>query len=164
MAKNVLVSIARALVNVSPFVAWNLEYDVHNLGQKAIWLVIDESLVFRHDATHIELSYARGKMQPGVDVFGYFDPKVVKIAPGGSLRQSIEVTWPCILSDIWNAERVATPPPGEYEVSVRIGYASTATPRPPRVGESVETPVLRWQKEAVSPPVQIVIPPYTASH
>ncbi len=163
IAGKVLVSIASALVNVD-LSAWHLEYDVRNLGRVVIWLVVDESLVLRRDDAHIELSYARGKMQPGVHVFGYFNPKVVKISPGESLRQSVEITWPCRLSDIWNAEREATPPPGEYEVSVRVGFASTAAPKPPKVGEDVEVPVLRWQKETVSPPVRIAIPPYTPPH
>jgi hypothetical protein len=102
-------------------------------------------------------------MQPGVQVFGYFDPKVLAIPPGGSARRSIEISWPCRLSDIWNDKREATPPPGEYEVSVRVGVASTAAPASPKVGEGVEAPVLRWQEEAVSPPVRIAIPPYVSS-
>jgi hypothetical protein len=159
-AGSVLVSIVSAIVQVSP-PSWQLEYDVRNLGGAVIWLVDDESLVLKSDGAHIELSYARAKMRPGVKVFGYFDPKVVEIPPGGSLRRSVEITWPCRLSDIWNAERDATPPPGEYEVSVRVGFASTAAPEPPKVGESIEAPVLRWQKEAVCPPVRIPIPPYT---
>src|SRR4030095_1390365 len=163
IAEKVLASIVSAIVNVSP-PAWHLEYDVRNLGRGVVWLVVDESLVLRHDDTHSELSYARGKMQPGVQVFGYFEPKVVKLPPGGSLRQSVEIPWPCSLSVIWNAEREATPPPGEYEVSVRVGFALTAAPQPPKVGEGVEAPVLRWQKETVSPPVRISIPPYTPSH
>ena len=145
------MSIVSAIVNVSP-PAWHLEYEVRNLGRVVIWLLVDESLVLRRDDAHIELSYARERMQPGVQVFGYFVPQVVKIPPGGSLRRSVEISWPCSLSDIWNAEREATPPPGEYEVSIRIGFALTAAPQPPKVGEDVEAPVLRWQKEAVSPP------------
>jgi hypothetical protein len=156
----VLVSIVSAIVKMRP-PAWYIEYDVNNLGGAEIWLVVDESLVLRLDEAHIELSYARGKMQPGVQVFGYFNPNVVNIQPGRSLRRSVEITWPCRLSDIWNAQREATPSPGEYEVSVRVGFAMTAAPNPPKVGEDVETPVLRWQKETVSPPVRIAIPLYT---
>ncbi len=163
IAEKVLVSIVSAIVQVSP-PAWHLEYEVHNLSGAVIWLVVDESLVLRRNGAHIELSYARGKMQSGVQVFGYFDPNVVNIPPGGSLRRAIEIVWPCRLSDIWNAEREATPPPGEYEVSVRVGFALTEAPKPRKVGENVETPVLRWQKEAVSPPLRITIPPYTPSH
>jgi len=143
--------------------AWYLQYEVRNLARSVIWLVVDESLVLRRDGSHIELSYARGKMQPGVQVFGYFDPKVDKILPGGSLQRSVGITWPCRLSTIWNAERESTAPPGEYEVVVRVGFALTAAPGPPKVGEGVEAPVLRWQKETVSLPVRITILPYTSS-
>jgi hypothetical protein len=163
LGENVSVSIVSAVVQVRP-PAWHLEYDVHNQGRDMIWLVVDESLVLRIDGARIELSYSRGKMQPGVQVFGYFNPKVIKIPPGESLRRSAEIAWPCRLSDIWNAQREATPPPDEYDVSVRVGFASTAEPDPPEVGEDVETPVLRWQKEAASPPIRIAIPPYASSH
>lgn len=159
LAGKVMVSIVSAIVQVNP-PAWRLEYNVRNLSGAVIWLVVDESLKFRRDEAHIELSYARGKMQPGVQVFGYFNPNVVDIPPDGSLLRSVEITWPCRLSDIWNVEREATPPPGKYEVSVRVGFALTATPKPTKVGEDVETSVLRWQKETVSPPVRIAVPPY----
>ncbi len=156
----VLVSIVNVIVQASP-PAWQLEYEVRNMQQTAVWLVVDESLVLKRENAHIELSYARGKMQPGVQVFGYFDPIVVNIPPGESLRQQVKVAWPCRLSDIWNEVREVVLPPGEYEVAVRIGFASTAKPKPPKVGEGVEGPVLRWQRTTVSPPVRIAIPPYT---
>jgi len=159
LAEKVLVSIVSAIVQVSP-PAWHLEYDVHNPGKEVIWLVVDESLSFRHDNSHIELSYARGKMQPNVHVFGYFKPNVVQIPPQENVRRSLVITWPCSLSDIWNTEREAAPPPGEYEVSVRVGYALTSAPESPELGEDVEAPVLRWQKEVVSLPVRMAIPPY----
>jgi hypothetical protein len=163
MVGTVLVSIVSAMVRASPS-AWAIEYDVRNEGQAMVWLVVDESLVLRRDNGHIELSYARGRMQPGAQVFGYFDPKVAKIPPGGSLRRSVEITWPCRLSDLWNKDREVAPPPGEYEVSVRIGFAATEAPESPKVGESVEAPVMRWQQTTVSAPVRIAIPPYTRSH
>ena len=159
IVEKVLVSIVSVIVKASP-PTWHIEYDVCNLGRAVIWLIVDESLVLRHDDTHIELSYARGKMQPGVQVFGYFDPAIVNIPPDRSLRRSVEITWPCRLSDIWNLEREVTLPPGEYKVSVRVGFALTEAPQPPKVGEDVEAPVMLWQKETVSPLVQIVIPPY----
>ena len=163
LAGKVLVSIVSAIVQVSPPV-WRIEYDVRNLSGDVIWLIVDESLTLRHDEKHIELSYARGKMQPGVQVFGYFDPKVVNIPIGGSVRRSIEIPWPCRLSDIWNVEREVAPPPGEYDVSVRVGFALNEKPESPKVGEGIEIPVLRWQKEMVSPSVRIAIPPYALSH
>ena len=83
IAGKVVVSIVTAIVQLRP-PAWHLEYEVRNQRPTVIWLVIDESLVFRHVGRHIELSYARTKMQPGVQVFGYFDPKVLAIPPGAS--------------------------------------------------------------------------------
>lgn len=163
LAEKVLVSIVSVIVQASP-PAWRLEYEVRNLGGAAIWLVVGESLSLRRDESHIELSYARGKMQSDVHVFGYFNPNVVSISPGKSLRRPVEIIWPCPLSDIWNIERVAAPSPGEYEVSVRVGYATTDTPEPPRLGEDVEAPVLRWQNEVVSLPMRITIPPYLPTH
>lgn len=163
MAGKVMVSIVSAIAQTSPS-AWHLEYELQNLEPATIWMLVDESLTLQRDDAHIELSYARGKMQPGLHLFGYFDPAVVTIPPGGRLRRSVKISWPCALSDIWNAEREAAPPVGEYEVSVRVGFASTALPQPPNLGEDVEAPVLRWQKEAVSAPVRLAIPPYTPSH
>ena len=159
IVEKVLVSIKSVVVKTSPS-TWHIEYNVCNLGRAVIWLIIDESLVLRCKNMHIELSYAREKMQPGVQVFGYFNPAVVNIPPDGSLLRSVEINWPCHLSDIWNIEREVSPPPGEYKVSVRIGFALTEAPQHPNVGEDVEVPVMHWQKEAVSPLVQIVIPPY----
>jgi len=155
----VLMTIVSAMVQIDPPM-WHIEYEVKNPGATPVWLIVDEGLGFRRDGRQIELSYARGKMQPNVHVFGYFNPEVEKVLAGDHSRQTVEIAWPCPLSDIWNTEREATPPPGEYEVSVRVGYAGTENPLPAEVGESVETPVLRWQKEAVSPPVRIDIPPY----
>ncbi len=154
----VLVSIVSATVTASP-PAWNIAYEVHNTGQSVVWLVVDESLKLRRKNNHIELSYARGKMQSGVQVFGYFDPKAVKLLPGESLRRFVDITWPCHLSDIWNNERVSSPPFGIYEVTVRVGFALTAAPKL-EGGESVEGSVLRWQMEAVSPSVQMEIQQY----
>ena len=162
LAGKVIVSIVSALVRTSP-VAWHLEYEVRNTEQTPIWLVVDESLVLRRDGQRIELSCARGKMTPGAQPFGYFDPKVVEVPPGGSVRRSVEIAWPARLSGLWNAEREVAPPPGEYEVSVRIGHGTTPKPQPPGLGESVEAPVLRWQKEAVSQPVRLKLPAYKAA-
>jgi hypothetical protein len=102
-------------------------------------------------------------MQPNVHVFGYFDPIVKKVLPGDRLDRSVDVKWPCPLNDIWNVEREANPPPGEYEVSVQVGYALTDEVPAAEIGESIETPVLRWQKRAVSPKVRLTIPPYVPS-
>ncbi len=159
-AGKVSVSIVTATAQVEPS-AWRIEYSVHNPGPVFLWLVVDESLVFKRDGARIELSYAREPMQPGVQVFGYFVPEVIEFLPGETVRRRIQIAWPCPLNDIWNSERLAAPPPGEYEVSVRVGFASTAAPPAARVGEDIEAPVLRWQEEATSLPVSIEIPPYS---
>ncbi|MFZ1218003.1 MAG: hypothetical protein WAO00_01860 [Chthoniobacterales bacterium] len=138
--------------------AWHIEYSVHNQGTAFLWLIVDESLVFRRDGSRVELCYARARMQPNVKVFGYFNPDVIEIPAGETVRQAVEIIWPCRLSGIWNSEREANLPPGKYEVSVRIGFASTVAPEPPTVGEDVESPVLRWQEEATSSPVTLEIP------
>ncbi len=158
VAEEILVSIAAAIVQASP-PAWHLDYDVRNQGTAAIWLVVDENLVVRWHDRRIELSYARSKMQPGVTVFAYFDPATVKIPPNASLRQSVNIRWPCHLSDLWNPVREVAPAHGDYEVTVRIGFARTPAPLHSNPGEDVEEAVLRWQKEAVSVPVQMTIPP-----
>src|SRR5260370_25252719 len=111
MLGTVLVSIVSALVRVSPS-AWHLKYDVRNTGQVVIWLVVDESLVLRRDNAKIELSYAREKMKPGVQVFGYFDPKVVKIPPGGSLRRVGADTLHCPHVGLCDSEPQTTAPRG----------------------------------------------------
>ena len=162
MAGAVLVSIVSANVRESP-PAWLLDYEVRNESRAAVWLVVDESLGFRREGSRIELSYARGPMQAGAQPFGYFDPEVAELPAGGSVRRHLEIPWPSPLSTLWNEQRAAAPPPGEYEVSVRIGYAGTPSPEPPRDGESVEAPVLRWQRTAESPPVRIAVPAYAPS-
>jgi hypothetical protein len=162
IAGKILVSIVSAVVQAVP-PAWHLEYEVRNRGTTTIWLVTDESLVLRQLEGRIELSYARGRMMAGAQVFGYFDPKVVALEPGKSLRQRADVGWPCRLSDLWNDRREAAPPAGDYDVTVRVGFASTAAPGPPQLGEGVEAAVLRWQQEALSPPVRLAIPAYGSS-
>jgi hypothetical protein len=139
---------------------WHLDYSVRNIGPATAWLVVDQSPVFTHEGSHIELSYARAKLQPGATLFGYFDPAVVKLAAGETIRRTVTITWPLSLSDLWNTVREAAPAPGEYSVSIRIGFGSTAKPESPKAGESVEAPVFRWQYESVSPPVKITVPPY----
>lgn len=155
----VAVSIVSAVVVVSP-PAWRIEFEVRNHGDATLWVIADESLVFRQDDGRIELSYARGRMQPGAQVFGYFDPEVVALAPGASVRRWVEIAWPCRLSGLWNDRPVAAPSPDEYDVAVRVGFASTPSPPAAAEGEHVEAPVLRWQRAAVSRPIRIAVPPY----
>ncbi len=135
-----------------------LAYDVRNEGDATVWLVDDGWLVWREDGGRIELGFQRVPMQPGVQPFGYFDPRVVPIEPGGSLRRTVELSWPHRLDGMWNAQDEAAPAPGEYEVVVRVGFGESETPPPPtRVGEGVEAPMLGWQREAVSEPVALTV-------
>ncbi|MGL4611890.1 MAG: hypothetical protein ACRCYY_19800 [Trueperaceae bacterium] len=157
--QKVAVFIENVDVQVGP-PSWRLEYVVRNSSEAIIWLIVDESLKFQLENNHIELSYARGQMQSGVQAFGYFNPKVTKILPGESLRQSVNLSWPQSLSTLWNAERKAAPSPGEYEVSIRVGIALKEAPEPPKLGETIEASVLRWQEEVVSPAMRIRIPRY----
>jgi hypothetical protein len=162
MARKVEVVIVSAKAEINP-PSWEIEYSVHNHTPAMLWLVVEESLVLKRDGARIELSYSRGRMQPGVQVFGYFVPTVIDLPPGRAVSQSVQIGWPCRLNDIWNSEREVALPPGQYEVSVRVGFASTPAPPPPEVGEDVEAPVLRWQEEAASSPVRIELPS-TATH
>jgi hypothetical protein len=135
-----------------------IEYEVRNEGSAPIWLVHDRWLIWNQDDSHIELSYKRGAMRPGAQVFGYFPPAVVKVEPKALFRETVELKWPVDLDPLWNKAAWARPQPGTYQVSVRVGYGLSAAPDAPVTGEGVETPVLRWQWEAVSPAVPMVVP------
>lgn len=158
VVEQVSVSIVTATVTKRPR-GWQIEYAVRNDGAQEVWLVVDERVVFRQHDHHIELSYARARMQPGVQVFGYFNPETIALPPGKSVPQSVDITWPLTLSDIWNASREAAPSAGVYDVTVRVGFGFTSEPESPKLGENVEDPVLRWQNEVVSYPVKLEIPP-----
>lgn len=132
-----------------------LTYVVTNHANAPIWLVHDDWLVWNRRNADVEISFARGRMQKGVQVFGYFPPQTVKIPPGGRLEKRFTLQWPQRLSRIWNDAEVAERPPGKFRLLIRIGYGLTPEPEPPKLGEGVEAPVLRWQTEAVSPPVEI---------
>lgn len=159
----VTVQIAQAIVTIDP-PAWNLAYLVANHGTTTAWLVADNWLVFSQNGNQIELSLARHRLQPGTHVFGYFDPAVTPIPANGSIRRPLIVPWPAPLSDLWNARSEATPPPGRYDVSIRVGYGFTPAPDPPGANEDVEDPVQRWQQIAVSPPLSLDVPIYTVSN
>ncbi len=158
----VSVSIVEAVVDAST-PSWRLTYEVRNSTGSPVWLVDDGALALRHVGRQIELSYAREAMQPGAKVFGYFAPAVVAIAGHDALRRSVMLRWPCRLSDLWNPQREAALSPGDYAVTVRVGFGTTDAPAPPRVGQEVEEPVLAWQTTAVSKPMTITLPPYPAA-
>ncbi len=137
-----------------------LVYEIRNSSAAPIWVVNDNWLIWNQTGRAIELSFKRGKMTKGSQVYGYFPPAVVRVDPGAGMRTAVSLEWPQSLDRLWNSERAAAPPPGEYAVNVRIGYGTTPEPDRPRLQESVEEPVFRWQKEAVSEQVKMTIPSY----
>lgn len=159
MTGKVTVAIVSVFSLVEPPIS-QLEYEVRNGILQPIWLVNDDWLIWLQTRTHIELSYARRKMQSGSQVFGYFSPSVVKINPSDCISKKIQIVWPHTLDQLWNIERYASLPPGKYLVSVQVGYGLTPEPSLPEIGEGVEDPVFRWQKKVVSPEVQIEVPPH----
>ena len=135
-----------------------VRYLVRNDGDAPVWVVDDGWLVWRHEGRRIELGFQRVPMQPGVEPFGYFNPQVAALEPGGELERTVTLAWPQPLSRIWNEADEVTPVAGDYEVAVRVGYGETPEPPPvTQVGESVEAPVLGWQREVVSEPVPLTI-------
>lgn len=155
----VSVSIINALSSASP-ACWQLTYEIRNHSAGVLWLVDDASLSFAQVDDNIALSLAREPMQPGVQVMGYFEPQTVRLDTGASLHRSLQIDWPCPLSDIWNPTREASPAAGSYSVTVRIGYACTAAPPARLSGENVEAVVLTWQRQVSSRPVRLSIAPY----
>jgi hypothetical protein len=134
----------------------DLRYVVRNGSGGTIWVVDDGWFAWRLEDARIELNFARVRMQPGVEPFGYFSPEVVAVEAGAELERTVALSWPQPLSGMWNAARSADPPPGEYEAVVRVGWADSPAPPPPDTAD-VEAPVLAWQREAVSEPVRLVV-------
>lgn len=159
MLEGVTVEIVRAVGKTQP-PSTQVEYEVRNHTRAPIWLVNDKWLIWSRAGKTLELSFKRGKMRKGSQVFGYFPPAVVRVDPGGSVRTAVNLAWPQQLDPLWNFEQSAAPPPGEYRLSVRVGFGTSPEPGRPLPGESVEDPVFRWQKEAVSPAVLVTIPSY----
>lgn len=137
-----------------------LEYRVSNKGDAAVWLVSDGWLIWKQEGDRIELSFKRGKMRAGSEVFGYFPPATVMLNPGDEVSRTVELKWPQRLSRLWNDEELAAPAPGPYQVCVRVGYGLTAEAESPELGEGVEATVFRWQKEASSPAAALTVPAY----
>ena len=131
----------------------DISYQVSNGGPDSIWLVNDGWIVWNQTGGQIEISLARGTMNPASAVFGYFAPATVEIPSGSTRTGSLALSFPLDLDRLWNPERSAHPPPGRYAFTLRVGYGLTPLPVDPVLGESVESPVLRWQKEALSAPI-----------
>ncbi len=155
----IAVVILNVLSQTTPPITF-VEYEVRNESGAPIWLVHDGWLIWRQDDKRIDLSFKRGAMRTGAQVFGYFPPAVVKLESGGRFRETVELKWPLDLDPLWNTTSLARPKPGSYQVSVRVGYGLSAAPDAPSAGESVEAPVLRWQLDAASPAVAMIVPEY----
>ena len=162
MPGSVVVDISSVTSAVHP-PATEIVYAVRNAGARPVWLVDDGWLVFRQEGDRIELSFARGRLRTGVQVYGYFAPTVVRLDPGEIADRRFTLTWPLALNRMWNAERTASPTPGEYRLSVRVGYGTTPQAGPPELGEGVDGGIHRWQRSAVSAPVTVRIPAYQRS-
>ena len=137
-----------------------VEYEVRNRGTAPVWAVDDGWLIWSQREMKIELSFARGTMRPGAQVFGYFSPVVARVDPGGRFSKVVRLEWPLELDQLWNRDRWAAPQPGTYEVQIRVGYGQMPEPGDSRVGEGVETSVLNWQREVVSQVVKIEVPAF----
>ncbi|MBS0465825.1 MAG: hypothetical protein JSS31_02285 [Proteobacteria bacterium] len=143
--------------------AWRIAYEACNASGQTLWLVDEPALTLHEAPGRMELSHARAPLQPGSLPFGYFNPHCVPLAGGDCLRRHIDIHWPARLSTLWNAAREAAPRPGDYAVTVRVGYGETPAPDAPQAGEDVQDPVLRWQRQALSAPVTLAITPHAAA-
>jgi hypothetical protein len=162
MSGGVVVDIT-AVSNATEPPLTRLAYAVCNAGGRPVWMVDDGWLVFRQDGDRIELSFARGRLQKGVQVFGYFAPAVLRLDCGEIANRHVTLTWPLPLDRIWNAERIAAPAPGEYRLSVGVGYGMTPQADAPNSDESVDAGIRRWQRLALSAPVIVRISAYKGS-
>jgi hypothetical protein len=135
-------------------------YSVRNAGAQPAWLVDDGWLVFHQNDGRIEVSFARAPLQKGVQIFGYFAPTVARLDAGETTDRHFSFTWPMSLDRTWNADRIAAPRPGQYQLSVQVGYGTTPRADDPKRGEDVDGGVQRWQHLSVSAPATLIVPPY----
>ena len=159
MSGSLVVDVTSVTSTVQPPTT-EVAYAVRNVGAQPVWMVDDGWLIFRQDGDRIELSFARGRLQKGAQVFGYFAPAVVRLDPGEVADRRFTLTWPLVLDRVWNTDRIATPPPGEYRLSVCVGYGTTPRADDPQSGEDVDGGIQRWQRLALSAPVPVRIPAY----
>lgn len=141
----------------------DLLYVVRNGGERSIWLVDDDQLVWREQDDRIELSFARAPLSDEVEPFGYFRPDVRELQPDESVEKAVRLRWPQSVSTLWNETSKVEPDPGTYELRVRVGYGEEPEPDSPGVGDDVDSGVLAWQREAVSDPVSVRIEEYSST-
>ncbi len=162
MSGSLVVDITSVASTAQP-PATTVEYAVRNASGRPAWMVDDGWLIFRQDGNSIELSFARGRLQAGAQVFGYFPPAVARLDPGEVAERRFTLSWPLALDRLWNADRIAAPRPGEYRLSVCAGYGTTPQADDPEAGEGVDGGIQRWQRLALSAPVTVRIPAYKGS-
>lgn len=155
-ADGVTVTVLSAEATAEPGLA--VTFEVHNGGEDPVWVVDEDELVWSRADDRIELSYARAPMDEGAEPFGYFHPAVSELGAGESLRRTVRLSWPLELNPLWNDHFEVDPSPGHYDLRVRIGYGLSPEPESADLDEDVEAPVLRWQRESVSDPVEIRVP------
>lgn len=155
--------IATGQVNDENGPATILTYRIINEMQNEIWIVDDGWIKWYQENKLIKLSLKREKMRKGVEVFGYFPPRLVKLLPRQHLEKIIKLGWPVSLSRIWNEKDKASPAPGHYRLNIIIGYGMNDSILSEEDFDSIqeyEEKISQWQKEATSNEVLIEIPPY----
>lgn len=155
----VTVEIADVKTTPSP-PSSEVTYGVRNGSGACIWLVDDDWFTWRQKGKDVEISLKRERLEPGAQVFGYFDPQVLELAPGDATSRTLRLDWPQRLNQAWNEEEFAAPAPGRYSLSIVVGYGRSPAPPPPQSAADVEATVLAWQREARSDTVPLEIPDY----
>ena len=158
---SVRITVEKVAVSTSP-PGNEVTFKVVNNSDQPIWLVDDDWFIWNSSGEITEISYARGKMVSGVEVFGYFDPKVKKIHPSETISRKQHFEWPVRLNGIWNQKEWASPPSGKVKVRLRVGFGYN--PNIPSQGtkdlKDIEESVLSWQEEATSEAFEMEIPEY----
>lgn len=162
MSGGLVVDIASVTSTTQP-PATEVVYKVRNTDMQPVWMVDDGWLIFRQDGDLIEVSFARGRLRKGVQVFGYFAPAVLRLNPSEQVERHFTLTWPLELDRMWNVDRIAAPTPGKHRLSIRVGYGITPQADEPKSGKSVDGPIDRWQRLGQSAPVTFRIPAYEGS-
>lgn len=141
-----------------PAPRWRLEFRIANPTDGLFWINDDRFVRVVRRKFRLLVSLARGRMVNGAQPFGYFPPVMAPLSPGGELHFELELGWPLSLSDLWNDVPNPHLQPGSYQVALEIGYATSA--HPPSTGDirSMEDDVLKWQKRAISPWVEMIVP------
>jgi hypothetical protein len=131
------VTILAVVTEAGPPPSTTVRYEVRNHADAPMWLVDDQWLAWRRAGRRIELVLNLVTMRPGgaPRLAATAGPAVEHGGAGGSPARCVR--------------------------GVRADWLRpTPEPDAPRLGEPVEEPVLRWQREALSPPATLLVPPY----